>query len=75
MRKFALFLLLMMGIGFVACETQGNDLEPIYPSPEAVLVDDEACGANSVTILFNGSAAIKAGAKSFTSTLVPTTGT
>ena len=74
MRKFALFLLLMMGIGFVACETQGNDLEPIYPSPEAVLVDDEACGANSVTILFNGSAAIKAGAKSFTSTLVPTTG-
>ncbi|MBQ2423400.1 MAG: fibronectin type III domain-containing protein [Alistipes sp.] len=71
MRKLALFLILMMGCGFVACEKQGNEvLEPVYPSPEAVIVDDDACGGNSITLLFDGTAAIKAGAKSFTSNLL-----
>lgn len=71
MRKFALFL--MIGaVGFIACEKQGIDSnEPFYPSPEAVVVDDEACGENSIALLFDGSAAIKAGAESFTSALTP----
>ena len=72
MRKFALFLMLMMGVGFVACEPQGPEpTEPLYPSPEAVIVDDEACGENSITLLFDGSAAVKAGATTFTSALTP----
>ena len=75
MRKFALFLILMMGIGFVACEEQGIDTnDPIYPSPEAVIVDDDACGKNTVALLFDGRAAINAGAKSFTSSLTPEAG-
>lgn len=70
MRKFALFLILMMGVGFVACEKQGNELtDPIYPSPEAIVINDEACTKNRVEILFDGRAAVKAGAKSFVSTL------
>ena len=61
MRKFALFLILMLGCGFVACDKQGDDLlEPAYPSPEAVIVDDDACGGNTITICFDGSAAEKA---------------
>ncbi len=70
-----LFLFLMMVVGFVACENTGDELTgPIYPSPEAVIVDEDACGENSIALLFNGSAAIKAGAVSFTSTLTPEEG-
>lgn len=59
----------------VSCENQETiDNEPLYPSPEAVIVDDDACRTNSITLLFDGSAAIKAGAKSFTSTLTPESG-
>ena len=66
---------MMVGIGMVSCENQGTiDNEPLYPSPEAVVVDDDACGANSITLLFDGGAAITAGADSFTSTLTPETG-
>ena len=74
MRKFALFLILMVGVGFIACEQPGSDVDandPIYPSPEAVIVDDDACGGNCIALLFDGSAAVKAGAESFTSTLTP----
>ena len=72
MRKLALFLILMLGCGFVACDKQGDDLlEPAYPSPEAVIVDDDACGGNTITICFDGSAAEKAGATKFVSTLTP----
>ena len=75
MRKLALFLILMMGCGFVACEKQGDDvLEPTYPSPEAVIADDEACTPTAIAILFDGNAAFRAGAKSFTSTLTPESG-
>ena len=75
MRRFALFLILMMGIGFIACEQPQVDAnDPIYPSPEAVVVDDDACGENSITLLFDGQAATKAGAVSFTSTLTPESG-
>lgn len=75
MRKFALFLILTMGAFFVACEeTPVESPEPIYPSPEAVIVDDSSCTANSITILFDGSAAINAGATNFTSTLTPDNG-
>ncbi len=43
MRKLALFLTLMMGVGFIACEQEGLDTnDPLYPSPEAVFVDDDA---------------------------------
>lgn len=62
----------MMVVGFVACEKTGTDsTDPIYPSPEAVVVNDEACGENSIALLFDGRAAIKAGARSFTSNLTP----
>ena len=72
MRKLTLLLTLLMGVGFVACEPQGPEpTEPLYPSPEAVIVDDEACGENSITLLFDGSAAVKAGATTFTSALTP----
>ena len=65
----------MMGIGFIACEQPQVDAnDPIYPSPEAVVVDDDACGENSITLLFDGQAATKAGAVSFTSTLTPESG-
>ena len=64
-----------MGCGFVACEKQGDDvLEPTYPSPEAVIADDEACTPTAIAILFDGNAAFRAGAKSFTSTLTPESG-
>lgn len=57
---------------FVACEKSGVDSEePTYPSPEAVVVNDEACGESSIALLFDGRAAIRAGAASFTSTLTP----
>ena len=71
MRKFALFL--MIGVlGLAACEKQDTDSkDPLRPSPEAVVVNDEACGASSIALLFDGRAAIKAGAESFTSTLTP----
>ena len=72
MRKFALFLIVMLGCCFVACEKQGDEVvEPVYPSPEAVVVDDDASGGNTITILFDGTAAVNAGAKSFVSTLTP----
>lgn len=73
MRKFALFLNLIVGtVGLVACEKSGTDSQdPFYPSPEAVVVNDEACGENSIALLFDGRAATKAGAESFTSTLTP----
>ena len=75
MRKLALFLTLMMGVGFIACEQEGLDTnDPLYPSPEAVFVDDDACGGSTITLLFDGSAAVKAGATSFTSTLTPDSG-
>ena len=71
MKKYALLLILMMGIGLVACEPQGPDTtDPVYPSPEAVVVDDDASGANCIALLFDGSAAVKAGATSFTSNLM-----
>lgn len=75
MRKFALFLNLIVGtVGLVACEKSGTDSQdPFYPSPEAVVVNDEACGENSIALLFDGRAATKAGAESFTSTLTPMT--
>ena len=71
MRKFALFInLIAMAVGLVACEKSGTDSQdPLYPSPEAVVVNDEACDKNSIALLFDGRAAIKAGAESFTSTL------
>ena len=73
MRKLALFLILMMGLGFVACESQEavDASDPIYPSPQAIVIDDEASGANSIVLMFDGRMAIKAGAESFTSTLTP----
>ena len=75
MRKFALFLILMMGVGFVACEKpEVDEVVPVLPSPEAVVVDDDACAANTIVLLFDGSAAVKAGAKSFTSTLTSSAG-
>lgn len=75
MRKLALFLTLMMGVGFIACQQEGLDTnDPLYPSPEAVFVDDDACGGSTITLLFDGSAAVKAGATSFTSTLTPDSG-
>ena len=78
MRKFAFFLTLMMGLGFVACDTntepEGGPVDPIYPAPEAVIVDDEAYTNGFISLLFDGSAAVKAGAKSFTSTLTPDNG-
>ncbi len=75
MKKFTLFLILMLGVGFIACENSGTEIsDPTYPSPMAVVVDDEASGAGSVTLLFDGRAAIKAGAVSFTSTLAPEVG-
>lgn len=75
MRKFTLFLILLLGIGFVACENSDTELvDPTYPSPMALVVDDEASGANSIALLFDGRAAIKAGAVSFTSTLTPEVG-
>ena len=73
MKKFALLLILLMGIGFVACEQQTIDNDPLYPSPEALVVNDEACTENSIAIMFDGRAAIEAGAKTFTSKLVPVT--
>ena len=74
MKKFAL-LLLMMVVGFVACEPNGPDTaDPLYPSPEAVIVDDEASGENCIALLFDGRAAIKAGAATFTSNLTPEDG-
>lgn len=55
MRKLALFLTLMMGVGFIAYEQQGLDTnDPLYPSPEAVFVDDDACGGSTITLLFDG---------------------
>ena len=75
MRKFALFLILMMGVGFIACEK--NEVisdDPIYPSPEAVIADDEVCTPTTIAILFDGSAAFRAGAVSFTSTITPDNG-
>ena len=75
MRKFALFLILMMGLGFVACEQPDvEEVAPAYPSPEAVIADDEACTPTAIAILFDGNAAFRAGAKSFTSTLTPESG-
>lgn len=75
MRRFALFLILMMGISFVACQkSEVADSEPIYPSPEAVIADDEACTPTTISILFDGSAAFRAGAVSFTSTITPDNG-
>ena len=75
MRKNAFFLILLMGFGFVACEQESVDSsDPIYPSPKAVVVNDEACGKNSIALLFDGGAAIKAGAESFTSNLTPEDG-
>lgn len=73
MRKFALFSILMVVmVGFVACEKSGTDSgEPLYPSPEAVVVNDDDCGENSIALIFDGRAAIKAGAESFTSNLEP----
>ena len=75
MKKLALFLVLLMGIGFIACQ-EGNEVtnEPAYPSPEAVIADDEACNSSTIAFFFDGSAAIRAGAKSFTSTLTPESG-
>ncbi len=71
MKKIALFLM-SMAVGLVACEKSNVDpQEPFYPSPEAVVIDDEACGENSIALVFDGRAAIKAGAESFTSTLTP----
>ena len=53
MRKLALFLTLMMGVGFIACEQEGLDTnDPLYPSPEAVFVDDDACGGSTITLVF-----------------------
>ena len=73
MRKIALFL--MMVAGLVACEQQGPEpTDSLYPSPEAVVVDDDACSTNSIALLFDGRAATKAGAVSFTSTLTPEDG-
>ena len=64
MRKFVLLLPVL--VGFVACEKTGGDLEDLtYPSPEAVVVNDEACGENSIALLFDGRAAIKAGADTY----------
>ena len=61
-----------MGLGFIACEKQSVDTkDPLYPSPEAVVIDDDACGENSIALVFNGQAAVKAGAVSFTATLTP----
>ena len=75
MRKIVFFLILLMGFGFVACEQESVDSsDPIYPSPKAVVVNDEACGKNSIALLFDGGAAIKAGAESFTSNLTPEDG-
>jgi len=65
-------LLLSALVCFAACEKSGVDSEdPIHPSPEAVVINDEACGENSIALLFDGRAAIRAGAASFTSTLTP----
>ena len=73
MRKIVLLLSALAG--FVACEKTGGDLEDLtYPSPEAVVVNDEACGEKSIALLFDGRAAIKAGAESFTSVLTPDDG-
>lgn len=72
MRKFELLLILLMGIGFVACETKDVEVsDPLHPSPEAVVVNDDECEKNRIAILFDGRAAIKAGAESFTSNLTP----
>ena len=58
MRKFTLFLILLLGIGFIACENSDTELvDPTYPSPMALVVDDEASGANSIALLFDGRAA------------------
>lgn len=73
MRKIAFLLSLMLGLGFAACEKQDiAPVEPVFPSPEAVVVDDDACGKGKIALLFDGTAAIKAGAESFTATLTPT---
>ena len=65
----------MMGLGFVACEKpEVEESLTILPSPEAVVVDDDACAANTIVLLFDGSAAVKAGAKSFTSILCSNAG-
>ena len=65
----------MMGVGFIACEQPVVDeIVPSFPSPEAVVVDDDASAANTIVVLFDGSAAVKAGAESFTSTLVSDNG-
>ena len=77
MRKLALFFVLMMGAALVACEdpnVEQQPAEPTFPSPQAVIVDDDSYTANSITIIFDGSAAIKAGATKFTSTLTPNNG-
>ena len=76
MRRFALFLILMMGITLVACDKGEQELptEPIFPSPEAVIADDQSCTSTSIAILFDGSAAFRAGAVSFTSVLTPESG-
>lgn len=70
-----LFILSLCAMAAFACvkqETPESDVS--NPSPEAVTVDDGQCSANSITVIFDGSAATESGAESFTVSLAPENG-
>lgn len=69
MKRLTVFALGVLAL--FACTKQEGPITDSYPAPEAVTVDDVQCTANSITVIFDGSAATKAGAVSFSVFLIP----
>ena len=69
-----LIIVSLFALALSACakqEVKEPDPAESFPAPEAVTVDDGLCSANSITVVFDGSAATDAGAQSFSVALVP----
>ena len=72
-----LIIVSLFALALSACakqEVKEPDPAESFPAPEAVTVDDGLCSANSITVVFDGSAATDAGAQSFSVALVPEKG-